>query len=385
MKIALYYPWLYLTSGAERTILEIAGRSRHEITIFTNEYQPDVTFPELRDMDIRVLERVPVKRDLKSVAQAAVKILGQKLDLEGFDALLVVCEGFGDFAVLRKPDIPAFNLCLTPLRIAFDPFYRANYLSGQSLAKRSVIRAGSVVFRAADRQIWRRYQRIFPISEEVRRRILAGGLAPEEKIEVLQPGVDLSAFVPSKPVEKTFFLPGRIMWTKNLELAIEGFQEFRSRFAETNGWRLRIAGIVDRKSQPYLERLRGMAEGDPSIEFQIRPTDEEMLENYRSCYATLFTAFNEDWGLVVIEAMASAKPVVAVNRGGPREIVRHEHDSLLVDPDPQRFADAMYRLAIEPELYERLAGNGPRSAARFDSQAFVDRLDTALSNELGTS
>lgn len=383
MRIALYYPWLYLTSGAERTILEIARRSRHEITVFTNEYQPDVTFPELRDVDVRVLEKVPVKRDLKSVAKAAATILGQRLDLDGFDALLVVCEGFGDFAVLRQPKIPAFCLCLTPLRIAFDPFYRANYLSGQSLAKRSVIRAGSAVFRALDRQMWRRYQRIFPISEEVQKRILAGGLAPESKLEVLQPGVDLSAFVPSEPEEKTFFLPGRIMWTKNLELAIEGFQEFRSRFAEPNGWRLRIAGIVDHKSQPYLEKLRGMAAGDPSIEFQIRPTDEEMLSNYRSCYATLFTAFNEDWGLVIIEAMASAKPVVAVNRGGPREIVRHEHDSLLAEPDPQHFADAMYRLAVEPDLYRTLAENGTQSAARFDCEAFVGRLDTALTDELG--
>jgi len=384
MKIALYYPWLYLTSGAERTILEIARRSSHQITVFTNEYQPDATFPDLRDVDVRVLEKVPVKRDLRSVAKAAAIILGQKLDLEGFDALLVVCEGLGDFTLLRQPSIPAFCLCLTPLRIAFDPFYRANFLIDQPVVKRSVIRAGSAVFRSVDRQIWRRYQRIFPISEEVRRRILAGRLAPESKLEVLQPGVDLSAFLPSESEEKTFFLPGRIMWTKNLELAIEGFQQFRSRFNHPNGWRLRIAGIVDRKSKPYLEKLREMAAGDPSIEFQIRPTDEEMLQNYRSCYATLFTAFNEDWGLVVIEAMASAKPVVAVNRGGPREIVRHEHDSLLAAPDPKSFADAMYRLAVEPELYKRLAENGPQSAARFDCGAFVDRLDTAIAKELGT-
>lgn len=385
MKLAVYYPWLYLTSGAERTILEIARRSRHQITVFTNEYQPDATFPELRDMDVRVLEQVPVKRDLKSVAKAAATILGQRLDLDGFDALLVVCEGLGDFVVLRRPSVPAFNLCLTPLRIAFDSFYRANYMREQSVVKRSVVRIGSVAFRAIDRRAWRNYQRIFPISEEVRKRIIAGRLAPESKLEVLLPGVDLSSFVPSTTSEKTFFLPGRIMWTKNLELAIESFQRFREGVSDPDSWRLRIAGIVDHKSHPYLEKLRSMAGDDPAIEFRIRPTDEEMLEFYRSCFATLFTAFNEDWGLVVIEAMASAKPVVAVDRGGPREIVRHEHDSLLVNPDPRDFADAMIRLANDPQLYDTLATNGPPSAARFDCKAFVERLDAALEAAVGGS
>lgn len=385
MKIALYYPWLYLTSGAERTILEIARRSRHEITVFTNEYQPDATFPELREVDVRVLEQVPVKRDLVSVAKAASIILGQRLPIDGFDALLVVCEGLGDFTLLRKPDIPAFNLCLTPLRIAFDPFYRSTYMADQGAAKRLVVRAGSSAFRAVDRRMWRRYTKIFPISQEVRRRIVNGGLAPESKLEVLEPGVDLSAFVPSKAESHTFFLPGRIMWTKNLELAIEGFQRFKAELAQPNGWKLQIAGIVDRKSQPYLERLRSMAGDDPSVEFRIRPSDEEMLASYRSCYATLFTAFNEDWGLVMIEAMASAKPVIAVNRGGPREIVRHEHDGLLAEPRAEDFAAAMRRLATEPDLYETLATNGPTSASRFRCEAFVERLDTALEKECGAS
>jgi hypothetical protein len=43
MKVALYYPWVYLTSGAERTILELTGRSRHEWTIFTNRFEPENT------------------------------------------------------------------------------------------------------------------------------------------------------------------------------------------------------------------------------------------------------------------------------------------------------------------------------------------------------
>ncbi|MCP4656187.1 MAG: glycosyltransferase family 4 protein [bacterium] len=383
MRIALYYPWLYLTSGAERTILEIVRRSRHQVVIFTNEYQPHATYPELQDMDVRVLRQVPVDRSLKSVAIAASRILRQKLDLAGFDALLIMCEGLGDLMTLRHRKIPAFCLCLTPLRIVFDPVYRSVYLGRRGRLHAAAVRLGSLLYRWIDRRAWRRYRRAFLISEEIRRRVLAGKLAPPDKLRVLNPGVDLSAFTPAADAERMLFVPGRIMWTKNLELAIEAFRIFRAGVEDPERWRLSIAGIVDRKSEPYLERLRELAQGDPAIEFRIHLSDEEMQEGYRRSFATLFTAFNEDWGLVLIESMATAKPVVAVNRGGPREIVRHDHDGLLAEADPEQFAAAILRLVHEPELRRRLAANGPASAARFGWDGFVERLDSAIEAELG--
>lgn len=386
LRIAVYYPWLYLTSGAERTVLEFARRSRHHVAIFTNDFQPDSTFPGLRDMDIRVLEQVPVERSIRSVLIAATRILRQKLDLSEFHALLVVCEGLGDLVTLRHRTTPTFCLCLTPLRVVFDPYYRQTYLATRTSFQRGVIRLGSIAFRALDRLAWRRYRRVVVISEEVRRRAVAGGLADPAKLRVLHPGVDSPVYTPtgtnSAAASRTFFVPGRIMWTKNLELAIEAFKLFRSAVKDSAGWRLEIAGIVDRKSQPYLERLQALAGRDASISFRTRLTDEEMLEGYHTCFAMLFTAFNEDWGLVVIEAMAAGAPVVATDRGGPREIVRHEHDGLLADPDPQSFARAMLRLASEQGLRERIATNGPAGAARFGWEPFVRELDDMIDADL---
>ena len=322
LRVCLYYPWLYLTSGGERTIIEIVRRSRHRFTILTNEYQPDATFPELGDLDVRVLPRVPVDRALGSVARAASRILTQRVDLAGFDAVLVVCEGLGDLFVMRRRRLPAVCLCLTPLRVAFDEHYRARYLDNRPALHRLVVHAGARAFRALDRRAWRRYRRVFAISREVKRRIVEGGLARPERVELLHPGVDVTGFT-SGPPSRVFFVPGRIMWTKNLELAIEAFRLFRRTAPGADGWRLCIAGILDRKSEPYLARLRRLAEGDP-VDVLIRPSDAEMKALYARCHATLFTAFNEDWGLVLIESMAAGKPPIAVRRGGPLEIVDHD-------------------------------------------------------------
>lgn len=383
LRVAVYYPWLYLTSGAERTVLELARRSGHAITVFTNEYQPDATFPGLRDVDVRVLSRVPVKRTVGAVAQAAARLLRQRIDFSEFDALLVVCEGLGDLVALRHPGVPAYCLCLTPLRVVFDPVYQAEYLAQRGPLTRTVVRAGGGLFRLVDRAAWRRYRRVAVISEEVRRRVLAGRLTSPDRLTVLHPGVDLTQHRPDdRAPERTFFVPGRIMWTKNLELAIRAFQQFRTTVPEPETWRLRIAGIVDRKSEPYLDRLRALAGGDPAVEFLVHPSDERMRDEYARCFATLFTAFNEDWGLVVIEALAAGKPVVATDRGGPREIVRHGVDGLLADPTPEAFAGEMARLANDAALRDRLAAAGPAGAARFGWEPFIRQLDDMIELDL---
>jgi glycosyltransferase involved in cell wall biosynthesis len=384
LRIAVYYPWLHLTSGAERTVLELARRSAHSVTVFTNEYQPDATFPGLREVDVRVLPRVPVERSIRAVARAATQLLTQRLDLTGFDALLVVCEGLGDLVALKERDVPSYCLCLTPLRVVFDPVYRAEYLARRGPLARLAVRVGGEVFRAVDRLAWKRYRRVAVISEEVARRAVAGGLARREGLDVLHPGVDLTRFGPpaTGEPERTFFVPGRIMWTKNLELAIAAFRRFRELVDDPAGWRLRIAGTVDHKSQGYYQRLRELAGEDAGIEFLVHPSDERMRAEYERCYSTLFTALNEDWGLVMIEALACGKPVVATDRGGPREIVRDEVDGLLADPTPEAFAQAMARLARDPALRARLSAAGPAGASRFGWDTFVQRLDGMIEADL---
>jgi glycosyltransferase involved in cell wall biosynthesis len=384
LRLAVYYPWLYLTSGAERTILELARRSSHSVTIFTNEYHPEATFPGLREVDVRVLTRVPLDRTLGGAGRAAVRLLRQRLDLSQFDALLVVCEGLGDLVALRQRNIPIYCLCLTPLRIVFDPVYRTEYLARRGRLGALAVRAASAGFRMVDRMAWRRYRRAAVISEEVKRRVVAGRLASADRLVVLHPGVDpaVQACAAASNPERTFFVPGRIMWTKNLELAIQAFQAFKRLVPDPDSWRLRIAGIVDQKSQPYFARLRELAGGDPTIEFLVHPSDEQMRLEYHRCYATLFTAFNEDWGLVMIEALAAGMPVIATDRGGPREIVRHGTDGLLVEPTAEGFARAMARLARDPALRAELGQAGIAGAGRFSWDSFIRRLDGMIEADL---
>jgi phosphatidylinositol alpha-1,6-mannosyltransferase len=76
---------------------------------------------------------------------------------------------------------------------------------------------------------------------------------------------------------------------------------------------------------------------------------------------------------VALEAMAAAKPLVASRVGGLPDLVRPGENGLLVDErDPRQLADAVLRLAGEPELRERLgraAREEIRTARTWDSVA----------------
>src|ERR1700690_2491966 len=101
MKVAIYHPWVYLPGGLERTIAELLSRSRHDWTVITNRYERDATFPVLQNAKIIELSRVSVNRSMAHVFGAGFRIAMQKLPLEGQDALVVFCEGLGDFALFR--------------------------------------------------------------------------------------------------------------------------------------------------------------------------------------------------------------------------------------------------------------------------------------------
>ena len=82
----------------------------------------------------------------------------------------------------------------------------------------------------------------------------------------------------------------------------------------------------------------------------------------------------EPFGLVLLEAMALKKPVVAVRAGGPVEIVEDGATGLLVPPaDPHAMADALRRLLADPLSARRMGAAGRvRFEERFTARQMAD-------------
>jgi glycosyltransferase involved in cell wall biosynthesis len=81
---------------------------------------------------------------------------------------------------------------------------------------------------------------------------------------------------------------------------------------------------------------------------------------------------------VPLEANASGKPVIACDRGGPRESQENGVTALLVSGEPESFAQAMTRLADDVALVRRMGVAARESVLRYDWHHFVARMDTIL-------
>jgi glycosyltransferase involved in cell wall biosynthesis len=376
MKVALYHPWVYLTSGAERTLVELVRRSRHDWTILTHHFSPGTTYPELSDVRVETLSPpVSVRRSLGPLLKATYAVSQAELPADAGEALLVSSEGLGDF-IVNRAKIPAACYCHTPLKILHDPQTRAA-LKEAAPRKHAMLRALGPMFSAADRRMWRRYRHVFANSLETRARITAAGLADEDRVEILRPGVDLNRFTATGPQRRRnlFLVAGRIMWQKNIELAIEALADARSRGSDLE---LVIAGAVDEKSRPYLQQLQARAEGLP-VTFEPDPTDARLTELYLTATAVVFTARNEDLGIVPLEAMAAGTPVIAVDRGGPRETIVNNVTGWLLAPEPRLFAEQMRAVSVaaEPDLAV-LRRAAVERAAGFGWESFVERIDDVM-------
>jgi glycosyltransferase involved in cell wall biosynthesis len=89
----------------------------------------------------------------------------------------------------------------------------------------------------------------------------------------------------------------------------------------------------------------------------------------------LHTAYYEPLGLVILEAMAAGVPVVSLDGGGNRDLLRHGGNGfLLTNPDPEEFATLISQLASDPAYRQQIAQTATEFVKDFDISIYVDRL-----------
>jgi len=380
MKIAIYYPWIHLKSGVERTILETVRRSKHKYTIFTNHYDRKGTYPEFKNLKVVELRKIPVRRNLFSVFQAAVIIIFQKIDLMPYDLLLVHSEGMGDLILFRNNKIPAVCYCHTPLRPVFDIDYKKRVFTKKNIFGKTIYIVFAYIFRVVDRFLWQRYKHVLFNSKETLMRAKGGNLIGKNtKCQILHPGVDWLNIKNTNKPKKYFLVPGRIMWTKNIELAIISFNRFQEITEWKSGFKLVIAGQVDHKSRDYFNLLKSLSAKNKKIEFVANPSEEKMKKLYTNCFLTLCTSFNEDWGMVAVEANSFAKPVIAVNKGGFLESQIDGITGYHLKADPVVFGEKMQLLVNDRKLYRKMSNSARKESRRYDWSCFIKSFDSTIS------
>ncbi|MBI5174576.1 MAG: glycosyltransferase family 4 protein [Candidatus Melainabacteria bacterium] len=128
-------------------------------------------------------------------------------------------------------------------------------------------------------------------------------------------GIAVEKYQPSVATERRYLLfVGRIGADKGAREAIE--------FAGRVGLPLKMAGKVDGADQEYFEKFVLPAVQAGLVDFLGEVGEAEKIALYAGAIAVVYPIrFDEPFGLVMVEAMASGTPVIALDRGSVKELV----------------------------------------------------------------
>lgn len=113
-------------------------------------------------------------------------------------------------------------------------------------------------------------------------------------------------------------------------------------------------------------------------------TPEELPGYYSGCTVYVSPALGgEAMGIVLLEALASGRPVVASQISGYDEVITSERDGILVTPgDATALGRALVRLLVSPARRQLLSANALRRAQGFDWRAVAERVEQVYRRSL---
>lgn len=307
--------------GGEK-VVEALCRMLPGADIFTLFYDPERVSPLIRSHNVRYSFLNPARKYYRSLLPLMPFAL-ESFNLTGYD-LVVSSESGPAKGVLVDSAARHVCYCHTPMRYLWDlyPAYLNDFT--QNPLKRLVLAATAPPLRMWDFASAARVDQFVANSENVQGRIRR---AYGRDSLVVHPPVAIDTFF-YRPPQDYFLIVSEFVAYKRLDYAVRHFAN--------HGAPLKIVG-----DGPEFRLLKALA--GPSVEFCGRVSDDELRSLYANAQA-LVVPGEEDFGMTMVEAMASGKPVIALGRGGAKEIVDPDCGVLFKDTTEADLEDALDRV-----------------------------------------
>lgn len=152
------------------------------------------------------------------------------------------------------------------------------------------------------------------------------------------------------------FIASRLEGLKRIDLLIDAFMSVDADIE------LRIAGTGGDE-----EQLKRLAAKDKRIRFLGFVNDSEIIRQYAGALFVPFIPYDEDYGLITVEAMQSSKAVLTtLDSGGVNELVRDGYNGISVVPVAEAIAEAMSMLIADRKRTIQMGVNGKESVSHIN-------------------
>ncbi len=239
----------------------------------------------------------------------------------------------------------------------------------------------SILSGAAHHWVGGRLKHYIAISDAVRDSMLSRNEAPVSKITVIpngMPPVELEKLIAVSQVRSSLGLhEGQVMLLCAARLEKEKDVTSLITAMEVVSRTLPdVICFVAGKGSLHSELTAQINRLGLSGKVKLLGFRDDILSLIAACDLFVLPSLAEPFGLVLLEAMALRKPVIATDAGGPREIVVSGNTGTLVPPAaPESLARAIVQICSEPGALTRLGDHG---FARYQELFTAERMSKAM-------
>jgi len=355
MKKAIFHDYFGTIGGGEKVVIALAKLLNADIitTDIDSVNKLDT------EVDVRSLGHTPTIPPLKQI-YATKKFYSS--DFSNDYDFFIFSGSWSHYAAHNHH--PNMWYCHTPVRAFYDLY--DTFLHRQDVISQQAFRLWVHGHRWMDQRSVNNIDQLVTNSKNSQKRIEK---YYHRTADIIYPPVNVSKFR-YKEYGDFWLSVNRLYPEKRIELQINAFRE-------TPDEKLIIVGghAKGDHSKKYAENIINGLPQNVKILGEI--PEKELIDLYARCKGLICTAIDEDFGLTPVEAMASGKPVIAVNEGGFRETVT-EKTGLLINADLHSIIEAIKFISNKPESYKNAC---LEQAKRFDLSIFSKNIKNMIKND----
>lgn len=367
-KIAIVADWLTNMGGAEEVVLALA-EAFPGAPIYTSTYIPE-KMPRFKTLTVRTtwLQNLPMGLAAahKFIPMLRVQAF-QKLDLSDYDIIISSSSAEAKQVKKTRPDQIHICYCHTPVRYYWS--HTKQYLKDPGFGIFNwPARIGLSIMlpwlKKADYNAAQKVDLFIANSTETQARILK---YYKRKSTVINPPVDVGRFTPARERGNYYVTTGRQVPYKRHDLAVAACTKL--------GLPLKVIG-----NGPEHQKLVAIA--GPTIEFltdRFGDASDANLEKALNHAKGYIYCGEEDFGIVLVEALAAGAPVIAYGKGGAGDIVENGVSGVLFSKQTVQAVAAAIRQA---NSHTFLPGTLRRKSRRFEKSLFITKIQKIVKNSI---
>ena len=193
-----------------------------------------------------------------------------------------------------------------------------------------------------------------------------------EDTQILYPPTETKNFYYKKN-GASWLSVNRLIDHKRIELQLDAFRKLPHES-------LTIVGSFEKSKhfKRYAQKIISSAPKNVTIKSWVTASDLQKL--YAECKGFITTSLDEDYGMNVVEAMASGKPVIAPNEGGYKETIINGKTGILINHiNADSLATAITTLGENPEHFKE---DCIARAKEFDTTVFINKIEKLIQETL---